>query len=122
MSALRAVRVRLRFPGGIGVGGRIGVAVAVGLVLSAGSSTASAATKVAKPCTTPAAGGEWPSYGHDVANTRTQPEEQGLGPTAVPGLTPAWVFSTSSTGDGTGFNTTPVVNNGCVFIGSFAGF
>src|SRR3982074_1780562 len=102
MSALRAVRVRLRFLGGVGVGGRIGVAVTVGLVLSAGSFTASAATKVAtRPCTTPPAGGGGPSYGHDVATPRTQPEEQGLGPAAVPGLTPAWVFSTSSTGDGT---------------------
>ena len=36
-----------------------------------------------------AGGGEWPMYGHDVANTRTQPEETGLGPSAVAGLTPA---------------------------------
>src|SRR5439155_22298147 len=52
---------------------------------------------------------------------RTQPEETGFGPAAVAGLTPAWAFSTSSTGDGTGFNTTPVVYDGCVFIGSFSG-
>src|SRR5205085_6919434 len=57
----------------------------------------------------------------DVANTRTQPEASGLGPSALAGLTPAWTFSTSSTGDGTGFNTTPVVYGGCVFIGSFGG-
>ncbi len=37
------------------------------------------------------------------------------------GLTPSWAFSTSSTGDGTGFNTTPVVYDGCAFIGSFGG-
>ena len=60
-------------------------------------------------------------YGHDLANTRTQPDETGLGPVAVTGLKPLWVFSTSSTGDGTGFNTTPVVYDGCVFIGSFGG-
>src|SRR5256714_340871 len=60
-------------------------------------------------------------YGHDVANTRTQPEPSGLGPTAVFGLKPAWTFSTSSAGDETGFNSTPVVYGGCVFIGSFGG-
>src|SRR5207245_5857907 len=37
------------------------------------------------------------------------------------GLTPAWAFSTNSTGDGTGFNTTPVAYDGCVFVGSFGG-
>jgi outer membrane protein assembly factor BamB len=31
------------------------------------------------------------------------------------------VFSTSSTGDGTGFNSTPVVYGGCAFVGSFGG-
>jgi polyvinyl alcohol dehydrogenase (cytochrome) len=76
----------------------------------------------AAPCTTvPAGGGDWPSYGHDAANTRTQPAETALGPTAAGALSPSWAFSTSSTGDGTGFNTTPVVYDGCVFIGSFGG-
>jgi polyvinyl alcohol dehydrogenase (cytochrome) len=92
--------------------------LALALMVTALASPAHAAA----PCTTPpASGGEWPMYGHDVANTRMQPEASGLGPTAVSRLAPAWVFSTSSTGDGTGFNTTPVVYDGCVFIGSFGG-
>src|SRR5205807_10162152 len=70
----------------------------------------------AAPCTTAASGGDWPVYGHDAANTRTQPDEHGLGPSAVGNLTPAWVFSTGSTGDGTELTTTPVVSDGCVFI------
>jgi polyvinyl alcohol dehydrogenase (cytochrome) len=74
------------------------------------------------PCTTaPSGGGQWPMYGHDLANTRAQPEESGLSPSAVSALAPAWSFSTASTGDGTGFNSTPVVANGCVFIASFGG-
>jgi polyvinyl alcohol dehydrogenase (cytochrome) len=73
------------------------------------------------PCTTPTTGGEWPTYGHDAANTRSQPSETGLGPNAVAAIKPAWVFSTSSTGDGTGFNSTPVVYGGCAFVGSFGG-
>ena len=95
------------------------VALLLGFALAAVcfASPASAAA----PCTAAATGGEWPMYGHDVANTRTQPEASGLGPSALAGLTPAWTFSTSSTGDGTGFNTTPVVYGGCVFIGSFGG-
>jgi polyvinyl alcohol dehydrogenase (cytochrome) len=96
------------------------LALALGFALSATCFASSAAASAA--CTTaPTGGGDWPSYGHDVANTRTQSQETGFGPSAVAGLTPTWAFSTSSTGDGTGFNTTPVVFDGCVFIGSFSG-
>jgi polyvinyl alcohol dehydrogenase (cytochrome) len=94
-------------------------ALVLGLALLATCSAASAAG--AAPCTSATAGGEWPSYGHDVANTRTQPEPNGFGPSAVAQIKPSWVFSTGSTGDGTGFNTTPVTYGGCVFIGSFGG-
>jgi polyvinyl alcohol dehydrogenase (cytochrome) len=91
-------------------------------VLCALALSSASAASAAAPCTTPpAGGGEWPMYGHDLANTRTQPEETALGPSAASSLTPKWVFSTSSTGDGTGFNTTPVVYDGCVFIDSFGG-
>src|SRR5258707_6518968 len=54
------------------------------------ASSAAAAPACSTP---PAGGGDWPAYGHDVANTRTQPEEAGLGPAAVARLTPAWAFS-----------------------------
>jgi polyvinyl alcohol dehydrogenase (cytochrome) len=94
-------------------------ALVLGLALPATCAVSAAAA--APPCTTPAPGGDWPSYGHDAANTRSQPAEQDLGPSAVSNLKPSWVFSTSSTGDGTAFNTTPVVSKGCVFIGSFGG-
>jgi polyvinyl alcohol dehydrogenase (cytochrome) len=93
--------------------------VAVGLSLVSFVSAARASA----PCTTvPAAGGQWPMYGHDLANTRTQPEASGLGPSTVTtGLHPRWSFSTASTGDGTGFNSTPVVDDGCVYVASFGG-
>src|SRR5207244_4638730 len=32
-----------------------------------------------------------------------------------------WAFSTSSNGDGTGFNSTPIVFDGCVYVASFGG-
>ncbi len=82
-----------------------------------GSSGAAAATR----CTGAPAGGSWPAYGHDAANTRNQPAEGTLTPAVVPGLSPRWVFSTSKTGDGTSFQSTPVVAGGCVFAGSTGG-
>ncbi|MFL5822671.1 MAG: PQQ-binding-like beta-propeller repeat protein [Solirubrobacteraceae bacterium] len=69
----------------------------------------------------PSARGEWPVYGHDLANTRNQNRERAIGPKNVGSLSAAWVFSTSTYGDASGFNTTPVVSGGCVFIGSSAG-
>jgi polyvinyl alcohol dehydrogenase (cytochrome) len=75
------------------------------------------------PCRTsaPRPGGEWPSYGHDLANTRSQPDENALGPDAAGQLKPAWTFSTASLGDPSGFQSTPVVDDGCVFAGSSGG-
>lgn len=91
-------------------------------VAIAAALTAVPAASAAAPCTTQTTGGEWPSYGHDAANTRTQPDEHGLGPGAATSLTPAWVFSTGSTGDGSQLTTTPVVTGGCAFVGSFNGY
>jgi polyvinyl alcohol dehydrogenase (cytochrome) len=87
--------------------------------LASGSPSAVAATA---PCRAPApAGGDWPVYGHDAANTRSQPAESLLTPAAVPSLAAAWVFKTSSAGDATSLQSTPVVAGGCVFVGSAAG-
>jgi len=48
------------------------------LALATGCFASSAAASA--PCSTaPTGGGDWPAYGHDAANTRTQPEESGLG-------------------------------------------
>ncbi len=84
--------------------------------------TATDAAAATSPCTGRDAGGSWPSYGHDHANTRSQPDEHAIGPAAVSKLTVDWVFSTTSTQDGSGFNATPIVDGGCVFVGSAGGF
>jgi polyvinyl alcohol dehydrogenase (cytochrome) len=91
----------------------------LGLAVAAGSAAAAAP----KPCGAPATdGGDWPAYGHDIANTRSQPDEHGITPAVAPSLTPAWVFSTSSAGDASGsFQSTPVEAGGCVFVGSATG-
>jgi polyvinyl alcohol dehydrogenase (cytochrome) len=81
-----------------------------------------AAPAAAAPCSAPPPeGGDWPAYGRDVENTRNQPAEKDLTPAKVPGLQPAWVFSTSSEGDATSLQSTPVVAGGCVFVGSAKG-
>ncbi len=84
--------------------------------------TLAGAASARPPCTAaPSPSGEWPSYGHDLANTRDQPDEHTIGTANVAGLKPAWVFATASAGDASSFETTPVVAGGCVFIGSTAG-
>ncbi|HKN94053.1 MAG TPA: PQQ-binding-like beta-propeller repeat protein, partial [Thermoleophilaceae bacterium] len=80
---------------------------------------AAPASAAAAPCSAqPSTSGEWPVYGHDPANTRNQPVEHALGPAQAGSLQAAWTFSTSSVGDASGFETTPVVDRGCVFLGS----
>ena len=81
-----------------------------------------AAARTAPACSAPrSTGGEWPMYGHDLANTRSQPDERTLGTASAGRLAAAWVFSTASYGDTSAFETTPVLSGGCVFIGSAAG-
>jgi glucose dehydrogenase len=91
---------------------------ALALTLATAATLFAAPSMAAAPCTARVAGGDWPSYGHDASNTRTQPVAQGIGPDAVAGLRPAWVFATPDQG---GFNSTPVVTGGCVFVGSSTG-
>jgi outer membrane protein assembly factor BamB len=95
----------------------IGSSLAVALVLMCAPSALANA-----PCTTvPTSGGQWPMYGHDLANTRSQPEASNLGPSQVSALKPLWSFSTKSAGDESGFNSTPVVSDGCVYVASYSG-
>ena len=68
-------------------------------------------------------GGDWTSYGADLANTRSQPLEHNLTPANIAKLTPAWSFwSTHSSGltqlNFSEFNSTPVEAFGCVYVGS----
>jgi outer membrane protein assembly factor BamB len=73
------------------------------------------------PCSTTGTGGDWPSFGHDFANTRRQPAETGIGVTNVAALKKRWVFVPPD-GGGSPFNTTPTEAGGCVFVGTGAGW
>jgi polyvinyl alcohol dehydrogenase (cytochrome) len=68
------------------------------------------------------AGGDWPSYGHDLSNTRTQPDEKTIGPVEAALLAPAWSFSASSAGGSGDFTGTPTIVDGCMFIASNDGW
>lgn len=67
-------------------------------------------------------GGDWPTYGHDLANTRNQDQEKLIGKDNVGDLEPAWVFSIDEAGAAGSFESTPMVADGCVFIATQTGW
>ena len=84
----------------------------------------SAAAKPMPGCapTAGVTGGEWRTFGHDLANTRTQPSEKVISPADVPTLRTAWVFSAVNAGGAGDFTGTPVVADGCVYMASTRGW
>jgi polyvinyl alcohol dehydrogenase (cytochrome) len=61
-------------------------------------------------------GSEWPSYGHDESNTRTNTSAEGIDPTTVADLTVEWAL------DGfVGVTGTPTVVGGVAYFGDWAG-
>jgi polyvinyl alcohol dehydrogenase (cytochrome) len=93
------------------------LALALAAIAWAPSPASAAAT-----CAGPAGGGDWPSYGHDDANTRSQPDERVISPADVPFLTPAWTFSTAKAGGGGDITGTPVISNGCAYVATNGGW
>jgi outer membrane protein assembly factor BamB len=90
---------------------------ATALVAGGGSGRPPAAASALPACsaTGPAPGGDWRAYGHDPANTRSQPDEHTLGTARAASLAPAWVFSVASVGDSAQFESTPLAADGCIF-------
>lgn len=70
----------------------------------------------ADTCAGPAAGGEWPSYGGSLYNTRTQAEETSIKPETAGNLSVKY-FVTTTQIDGAGgiFSNTPAIADGCLF-------
>jgi polyvinyl alcohol dehydrogenase (cytochrome) len=68
------------------------------------------------------AGGDWPVYGHDYANTRSQPAEKAIGPVQAATLKKAFVVSASNAGGDGDFTGTPIIADGCLFMGSTTGW
>lgn len=67
-------------------------------------------------------GGDWPVYGHDQSNTRMQPLEDEITPSTAPFLSPEWTFSIEEAGGEGNFQSVPVVADGCVYVGTNAGW
>lgn len=90
-------------------------------VLGAGSLLAPAAHASAT-CGTTTAADEWPTFGRDATNTRTQALAGDIAPTTAPMLQPSWSFTTGTAFGGTGdLNGTPIVSGGCVYINTSTG-
>ncbi len=66
----------------------------------------------AQPCADAASSaGEWPTYGGDLRNSRSQPKEDVIGAATTTALRPAFVHTAPGL-----INTTPIVAGGCVFV------
>jgi polyvinyl alcohol dehydrogenase (cytochrome) len=59
---------------------------------------------------------DWPMGGHDLSNTRHQPEETAPGPENVAGLTQRWMFTA-----GDDVSATPAVAGNAVYVPDWAG-
>jgi polyvinyl alcohol dehydrogenase (cytochrome) len=81
---------------------------------------AAASTATCAPRHSP--GGEWRSYGHDLANTRSQPRERVITPLKAATLQKSYAFSASQGGGDGDFTGTPIIADGCLFIGSNTGW
>jgi outer membrane protein assembly factor BamB len=67
-------------------------------------------------------GGDWRSYGGDLANSRNQHDEKVISAADVTTLQSAWVFSSVENGGGGDFTGTPVVADGCMYVASTRGW
>ena len=112
----------IRRPARWPVPGVIAALLVAGLAVT-GNAPARAEARAIRGCAPAESdGGEWRSYGHDYANTRTQPDELTLGGIDVATLAPAWTFSSMAAGGEGDFTGNPIVADGCVFAGSNRGW
>ena len=97
--------------------GALAVAVAIVSVVPAVSNSLNA--EVSLPGCGPlgVTGGEWRSYGHDLANSRTQPREKTIAPGSVMKLAMAWEHRAT----GATYNNTPIIADGCMYLAASDG-
>jgi len=67
-----------------------------------------------------ASGGDWPLYGHDLSNSRTQTATS-IGTVQASALAPRFIFSSSAQGGSGNIDSTPTVANGCVYVATDGG-
>jgi outer membrane protein assembly factor BamB len=97
----------------------------VTLILAAAVALLAPAAAHANPpgCAAPSlTGGEWRTYGGDLANTRNQHDEKVISAADVTTLQSAWVFSSVANGGAGDFTGTPAVADGCMYVASTRGW
>src|SRR5688572_24260870 len=72
-------------------------------------------------CAGPSKGGEWPTHSGDLLNSRNQKQERSITPPRAATLASAWQFSAPAD-HGSTFSSTPVISDGCVYVGSQTGW
>jgi outer membrane protein assembly factor BamB len=87
-------------------------------LVTAGSVGAHAETPAA--CGTARPGGDWPLYGNDLSNTRTQ-NQTSIDPVRAQALTPGFIFDVAKHEGSGNINSTPTVAGGCVYVGTDGG-
>lgn len=98
------------------------IAGLAGLMAAAALAAGSVSHAVAG-CAGQSAGGEWRSYGHDLFNTRSQPDETTIDTAKAATLAPKWYLTAEGAGmTGGGFATTPAVADGCIYIANIGGY
>jgi polyvinyl alcohol dehydrogenase (cytochrome) len=73
-------------------------------------------------CATTSFGGDWPSYGHDLSNTRTQNLEDKINASNAGSLAADWTVDLQAIGGTGAIQSTPIVANGCMFVATTTGY
>jgi polyvinyl alcohol dehydrogenase (cytochrome) len=92
----------------------------IALTVAAGSVWAGGVARAAG-CAEGGAGGEWPSYSGDLSNSRHQASEDRISPDTAYDIELDWAFAAGSGAGALGFQSTPVMAGGCVFVASAGG-
>jgi polyvinyl alcohol dehydrogenase (cytochrome) len=99
----------------------VALAAAAAAVLALPAGSAAAARRMPGCAQRPSAGGDWPTYGHDAANTRFQGREKAISPREAAMLSPVWTFSTPGAGGSGDITGTPIETGGCVYVATSGG-
>lgn len=95
---------------------RLKLSFVLSVVLLGTLLTTGAGAQTLPGCAGQADGGEWPSYGLDLHNTRNQTAETTIGPDNVGDLTASWSLVSDPHEN---FRSTPVVADGCAYLTSY---
>jgi len=100
--------------------GALSIALVSSYVAVPGAGAGAAKGAHCAPAASP--GGDWPAFGHDLRNSRFQPAEKKITPSTATLLMPKWTFGISNAGGVGNFQSTPIVADGCLYVGTNQGW